>query len=99
MTPAATHASSWRSRALPLSRSPRYGTASSRSAVPAPATWIAVSSCRAGAETRVPSPASGSPGRTTRIRPCSDASPSLATDTAACREASPASISLRKCTR
>ena len=99
MTPAVTHASSWRSRALPLSRSPRYGTASSRSAVPPPVTWIAASSCRAGAETRAPSPASGSPCRTTRIRPCSDASPSLATDIAACLETSPASISLRKCAR
>jgi len=99
MTPAATHASSWRSRALPLSRSPRYGTASSRSAVPPPATGIVASSCRAGAETRVPSPASGSPCRTTRIRPCSDASPSLATVTAACLEVRPASMSLRKCVR
>jgi hypothetical protein len=99
MTPAATHASSWRSRALPLSRSPRYGTASSRSAVPSPVTSTAASSCRAGAASRAPSPVSGSPGRTTRIRPCCDASPSLATDSAAGREASPASISLRKCAR
>ena len=99
MTPAATQTSSWPSRALPLSRSPRYGTASSRSAVPPPTTSIVASSCRADAESRVPSPVSGSPCRRTRIRPCSDASPSLATDIAACLEVSPASISVRKCPR
>jgi len=99
MMPAATHASSWRSRASPLSRSPRYGTASSRSAVPPPVASTAVSSCRAGAESKVPRPVSGSPCLITRIRPYSDASPSLATDIAAGLEASPASISARKCPR
>ena len=99
MMPAVTHASSWRSKASPHSRSPRYGTASSRSADPPPVTSTAVSSCRADAESRAPSPVSGSSCRRTRIRPCSDASPSLATDIAAGLDSSPASISLRKCVR
>jgi len=98
MAPAVTHASSWRSRALPLSRSPRYGTDSSLSATPLPATATVASPCRAGAEATAPSVVSA-PSRPIRIRLCSEASPSLASDTAACLEASPASISLRKCAR
>jgi len=99
MTPTVTQVSSWRSKALPLSRSPRYGTASSPSAVPRPATGTAVSTCRAGAETSAPKPVSGPSRPETRIRWCNDASPSRATDTAACLEVSPASMSLRKCVR
>ncbi len=99
MTPAVTQSSSCRSRAPPLSRSPRYGTDSVRSASPVPVTTSVASSHRAAAETTESRPLSAPSGPMTRIRWCSDARPSRATDTAACLDASPASISLRKCVR
>ena len=98
-----TQASSWRRRSSPRSRSPRYGSDSSRSRLAGARRPSRVPQRLAGGLADDPVHAwptgTSASGVTNRIRSYSDARPSRAIVSAASRESRPASTSRRKCTR